>query len=61
MEEDMQEKHTYKYWCGLLAINEKIKIIDNDGFRDIENFNEDMEFTREDFYKRLMICTIMSI
>ena len=61
MEQYMKEKHTYKDWCDLLAINEKIKIIDNDGFRDIENFNEDIEFTREDFYKRLMTCTIMSI
>jgi hypothetical protein len=61
MEQDMQEKHSYKGWCELLALNEKIKILDNDGFRDIENFSEDMEFTREEFNKRLMICTIISI
>ena len=61
MEQDMQEKHSYKDWCELLALNERIKILDNDGFRDIENFSEDMESTREEFNKRLMICTIISI
>lgn len=61
MGQDMKEKQTYKTWCELLAINERIKILDNDGFRDIENFNENMEFTREEFNKRLMTCTIASI
>lgn len=57
----MKEKQTYKEWCDLLQLNEGIKILDNDGFRDIENFSEDMEFTREEFNRRLMICTLISI
>ena len=57
----MKEKQTYKEWCDLLYLNEGIKILDNDGFRDIENFSEDMEFTREEFNRRLMICTLISI
>ncbi len=61
MEQNMQEKHTYKVWCELLAINEGIKILDNDGFRNIENFNENMEFTKKEFNKRLMTCTLISI
>ncbi len=61
MEQKIQEKHTYKEWCELLAINEGIRILDNDGFRNIENFNENMEFTKKEFNKRLMTCTLISI
>lgn len=52
---------TDKNWCDLLRINEGIEILDADRFRDIENFSEDMEFTREEFNKRLMICTVIGV
>lgn len=61
MEEDIKEIQTYKTWCELLAINHGLKIIDADGFRNIENFSEDMEFTREEFNKRLFVSTLASI
>ena len=61
MGQDMQEVHTYKDWCTLLALKEGIKIFDNDGFRDIKNFNEEMKFTRKEFNKRALSCTIIGI
>lgn len=50
---------TYKDWCKELEEKEHIKILDPDGFRNIRNFNENMKFTKEQFRKRLMYCTII--
>lgn len=55
------EKKTYKEWCKIFTEKSGMKILDNDGFRDIENFNENMEFTRYEFNKRLMLCTLISV
>ena len=52
---------TYKEWCKIFTEKTGMKILDNDGFRDIEGFNENMEFTRYEFNKRLMLCTLMSV
>lgn len=51
---------TYKEWCKELEEKESIRILDPDGFRNIRNFNENMKFTKEQFSKRLMYCTIIS-
>lgn len=55
------EKKTYKEWCKIFTEKSGMKILDNDGFRDIENFNETMEFTKDEFNRRLMICTLISV
>ena len=51
---------TYKEWCKELKEKEHIKILDEDGFRNIQNFNENMKFTKQEFAKRLAYCTIIS-
>ena len=51
---------TYKEWCKELREKEHIKILDEDGFRNIKNFNENMKFTKQEFAKRLNCCTIIS-
>ena len=61
MEQDMDEKQKYKDWCDLLKINKGIIIINNNGFRDIKDFNEDMVFTRREFNIRLLTCTVISV
>lgn len=59
MQEDTIIK-TYKEWCKELEEKEHIKILDEDGFRNIKNFNENMKFTKQQFAKRLAYCTIIS-
>ncbi len=59
--EERLEMKTYKEWCKIFTEKSGMKILDNDGFRDIENFNENMEFTRYEFNKRLMLCTLISV
>lgn len=57
--QDYENYKSYKKWCKELEKKEHIKILDPDGFRNIKNFNEDMKFTKEQFRKRLMYCTII--
>ncbi len=60
MQEDTINIKTYKGWCRELEEKEHIKILDEDGFRNIKNFNENMKFTKQEFAKRLANCTIIS-
>ena len=59
-QEDTLIIKTYKEWCKELKEKEHIKILDEDGFRNIKNFNENMKFTKKEFAKRLAYCTIIS-
>lgn len=59
-QEDTLIIKTYKEWCKELKEKEHIKILDEDGFRNIKNFNENMKFTKQEFAKRLAYCTIIS-
>ena len=59
-QEDTINIKTYKGWCRELEEKEHIKILDEDGFRNIKNFNENMKFTKQEFAKRLANCTIIS-
>lgn len=51
---------TYKEWCKELEEKENIRIFNPYGFINIENFNENMKFTKQEFVKRLSCCTIIS-
>lgn len=59
-EQNKGKYKAYKDWCKELEEKEHITIFDADGFRDIRNFNENMKFTKEEFEKRLLRCTIIS-
>lgn len=59
--ESRLEKKTYKEWCKDFTEKSGMRILDNDGFRDIEDFNKNMEFTKDEFNKRLMLCTLISV
>ncbi|MCI8273288.1 MAG: hypothetical protein HFJ55_04310 [Clostridia bacterium] len=48
------EVKTYEEWAKELYENEKIEILDPDGFRN----NPQKTYTKEEFNKRLLICTI---
>lgn len=60
IQKDTIDIKTYKEWCKELEEKENIRIFNPYGFINIENFNENMKFTKQEFVKRLSCCTIIS-